>query len=164
VIGGSLAVGALAGNSVHASQARATSSQTRTIYRLSLRGRRGSRAAKRHNANLRFASAGAAALHRAHRGDHSRVVGLTVSAAVFEQLFPALNDEVADLRAIRLGCAGDCDRGGSVTVDELVNGVNIALGNAASDSCRIFDTNRNGSVTVDELVKAVNYALNGCPS
>jgi subtilisin family serine protease len=59
-------------------------------------------------------------------------------------------------------CTGDCDGDGAVTVDELVVGVNIALGSAQVDACRVFDASNDGSVTVDELVAAVGYALNGC--
>jgi hypothetical protein len=47
-------------------------------------------------------------------------------------------------------------------VDELIQGVNIALGTAALETCGAFDANHDGSVTVDELVIAVNKALNGC--
>jgi len=62
------------------------------------------------------------------------------------------------------GCAGDCDRNNRVGVDELVTGVNIALGNAGLDQCSAFDCNANGHVTVDCLVQAVNDALSGCPA
>lgn len=60
------------------------------------------------------------------------------------------------------GCAGDCDGGGTVTVDELIKGVNIALGTLGIEHCASFDTNGSNSVTVEELVKAVNNALTGC--
>lgn len=59
-------------------------------------------------------------------------------------------------------CFGDCNGNGEVTVDELITGVNIALGAAPLGSCPRFDTDGNGMVTVDELVAAVNAALNGC--
>jgi hypothetical protein len=59
-------------------------------------------------------------------------------------------------------CAGDCNGDGAVTVDELIKGVNIALGSASRDQCPSFDTNGDGEVTVDELVHAVNNALSGC--
>lgn len=61
------------------------------------------------------------------------------------------------------GCVGDCNGDGNVTVDELVLGVNIALGTANIDACPAFDADGNGSVTVDELIQGVNNALNGCP-
>jgi len=60
-------------------------------------------------------------------------------------------------------CTGDCDDSGDVTVNELITGVNIALGTASLDSCPIFDENQDGEVAVNELIKAVNYALTGCP-
>jgi hypothetical protein len=59
-------------------------------------------------------------------------------------------------------CVGDCDGGGTVTVDELVKGVTIALGTAALDLCPEFDISGDEAVTVDELVAGVGGALNGC--
>ncbi|HUI25956.1 MAG TPA: hypothetical protein VL403_07700 [Candidatus Kryptonia bacterium] len=61
-------------------------------------------------------------------------------------------------------CVGDCDSNHKVTVEELVKGVNIALGTLTLDQCPAFDCNGNQHVTVDCLVKGVNAALNGCPS
>jgi hypothetical protein len=60
-------------------------------------------------------------------------------------------------------CVGDCNDDGEVLVNELIIGVNIALGTDSIDSCPIFDENQDGKVTVNELIKAVNYALEGCP-
>jgi hypothetical protein len=60
-------------------------------------------------------------------------------------------------------CIGDCGGDGSVTIDELVRSVNIALGNTAVAVCTASDRNGNGAVTIDELVTAVGAALNGCP-
>ncbi|HVN83763.1 MAG TPA: alpha/beta hydrolase [Candidatus Binatia bacterium] len=56
---------------------------------------------------------------------------------------------------------GDCDHGGVVTVEELVKGVNIALGNATVDQCSAFDCHGDGHVTVDCLVQGVHGALEG---
>ncbi|MBI4518262.1 MAG: hypothetical protein HY699_20880 [Deltaproteobacteria bacterium] len=61
-----------------------------------------------------------------------------------------------------VSCVGDCDGSSEVTVDELVTGVNIALGSLPLSACRSFDTDTDGAVTVDELVRAVNDALAGC--
>lgn len=61
-------------------------------------------------------------------------------------------------------CAGDCNGDGEITVDELITGVNVALGAADISSCLAFDTNRDGTVTVDEILVAVNRALTGCPT
>jgi hypothetical protein len=59
-------------------------------------------------------------------------------------------------------CVGDCDGSGAVTVDELITGVNVGLGNLTIDVCPAFDSGGDGTVTVDELLQGVNAALNGC--
>lgn len=61
-------------------------------------------------------------------------------------------------------CPGDCDGDGSVTVDELLRGVNIALGQAELATCPAFDGDDDGFVLVDDVVSAINAALNGCAS
>lgn len=61
-------------------------------------------------------------------------------------------------------CAGDCGDDGVVTVDEVITGVNIALGTTAVAQCRIFDVSGDSLVTVDEVITAVTNALNGCPT
>jgi hypothetical protein len=60
-------------------------------------------------------------------------------------------------------CSGDCTRNGLVTVDELIQAVNIALGNAPVWTCSAADLDGNGVVTVNELVAAVGSAMSGCP-
>jgi hypothetical protein len=60
-------------------------------------------------------------------------------------------------------CPGDCGSNGAVTVNELIVGVNIALGNADPSACPAFDTNLDGMVSINELIAAVNAALDGCP-
>jgi len=49
-----------------------------------------------------------------------------------------------------------------VTVNELIRGVNIALGNADISTCPAFDRNGDGMVSINELIAAVNAALDGC--
>jgi pimeloyl-ACP methyl ester carboxylesterase len=66
-------------------------------------------------------------------------------------------------RADAQQCVGDCDGDGEVTIDELILGVNIALGTMSVDVCHAFDVNWDGQVTVEELVSAVDAALDGCP-
>lgn len=61
------------------------------------------------------------------------------------------------------GCVGDCNGDNTVTVDEIVRMVNIALGTQELSLCLAADGNGDGQVTVDEIVQAVNNALNGCP-
>jgi hypothetical protein len=59
-------------------------------------------------------------------------------------------------------CIGDCDGSGMVTIDELVTGVRIALGEALLSVCDAFDADGSGSVSIDELVRAVTNALDDC--
>lgn len=60
-------------------------------------------------------------------------------------------------------CVGDCNADGAVTVDEIITGVNIALGTTSIAGCLAFDNNADGQVTVDEIVNGVTNALTGCP-
>ena len=60
-------------------------------------------------------------------------------------------------------CVGDCNDSGTVTIEELITGVNIALGTAAIVTCPAFDSNDSGTVTIEELIAGVSSALNGCP-
>jgi len=61
-------------------------------------------------------------------------------------------------------CPGDCDADGFVTVNELVSGVSIAIGNATLDRCPACDRDGNSRVTIDELIAAVRSNLVGCPA
>lgn len=61
-------------------------------------------------------------------------------------------------------CAGDCTHDGSVTVDEILTMVNMALGNVQVTNCDDADINHDNRVTVDEILTAVNNALAGCPA
>ncbi len=63
-----------------------------------------------------------------------------------------------------LPCAGDCNGDGRITVDELLTGVSIVLGEVPPASCPSLDVNGDGGVTIDELLVAIAEALNGCPS
>jgi hypothetical protein len=60
-------------------------------------------------------------------------------------------------------CPGDCNNDFQITVDEIVSGVTIALGESSVGNCPAFDTDGDGAVTVDEVIAAVDAALNGCP-
>ena len=60
-------------------------------------------------------------------------------------------------------CVGDCPPpDGRVAVNELVLGVNIALGGTVLGACPSYDVNGDGRVDVAELVMAVNDAERGC--
>jgi hypothetical protein len=58
-------------------------------------------------------------------------------------------------------CTGDCDAGGSVSVDEIITLVNIELGNAQPSICP-QDIASGAEVDVAVIIQAVNNALIGC--
>lgn len=62
-----------------------------------------------------------------------------------------------------VACAGDCGGDTTVTVDELLAAVSIALGQATAATCTAADIDGDAQVTVDELLYAVQSALVGCP-
>jgi hypothetical protein len=101
--------------------------------------------------------------------------GLTTEeAATHATETAASNDEVQRLlqetqftptptpTATPVPCAGDCNRDGEVTIDELTLMVNIALEQAAIGDCRAGDAGQDGQITIDEIILAVNNALNVC--
>lgn len=63
---------------------------------------------------------------------------------------------------ITQACVADCDRDGLVTVNELITGVNIALGSADVGQCRRADCDHDGTVSVSCLVRGVTAAVAGC--
>ena len=60
-------------------------------------------------------------------------------------------------------CAGDCDGGGAVTINDLIRLVNIALGTAQLSACP-HGVPGGGDVSIAMIIGAVNNALNGCGS
>jgi CARDB protein len=60
------------------------------------------------------------------------------------------------------GCAGDCNDDAMVGINELITGVNIALGAQPITACAAFDANHDQMVGINELIAAVNNALNQC--
>ncbi|MCL5270214.1 MAG: hypothetical protein M1457_06630 [bacterium] len=96
-IGGVAALGAVPLAKAGADILRDVPTGPQVAYRLSVRGRRGSRAAKLHNANHIFATQEAADAHRAHYRDRSRIVAVTVSAQEYIRLFGG-GLKVRDLR------------------------------------------------------------------
>lgn len=76
--------------------------------------------------------------------------------------FSAADDRGAELWALPLACAGDCNADYSVTVDEVVAAVGIALGSVPLDRCTRADVDGDHHVTVDEAIAAVERALVGC--
>ena len=61
-------------------------------------------------------------------------------------------------------CVGDCSGDGTVAINELITGVNIALDSANVSTCPSFDVNNDGKVAINELITAVNNALSSCPA
>jgi len=61
-------------------------------------------------------------------------------------------------------CGGDCNYDGMNRIDELLTGVNIALGLATPDRCVAIDREGDGTAGVEDLVGAVANALSGCPT
>ncbi|HSP97851.1 MAG TPA: choice-of-anchor V domain-containing protein [Candidatus Dormibacteraeota bacterium] len=59
-------------------------------------------------------------------------------------------------------CTGDCNGDGTVAINELISGVNIALGSAPATACATMDANDDGTVAINELIAAVSRALSGC--
>ena len=99
--------GVALGTSAAVAAPRRRKPKTVTIYRLSLRGRKAPKAAKRNCANLRFATPFEAEKHRLGSWDRSRVVRLTVSRDEYFRLFfrPTARgghrfSPVADLRKV----------------------------------------------------------------
>jgi hypothetical protein len=64
---------------------------------------------------------------------------------------------------VHAACVGDCNADSSVSIGELIVGVNISLGSAAVSACAAFDADSNNSVAISELIAAVNGALFTCP-
>jgi hypothetical protein len=61
-----------------------------------------------------------------------------------------------------VACVGDCNDDGIVAVNEIITGVNIALGSAAIDVCPAFDRNGDERVDISELIAGVANLLYGC--
>jgi hypothetical protein len=61
-------------------------------------------------------------------------------------------------------CIGDCNSDGEVTVDELIMGVDLALGALPLATCPQFDLGGDGAVNIEDVVVAVNNARAGCGS
>jgi hypothetical protein len=89
----------------------------------------------------------------------SRAPGDPVAASTTQT---DINFTFGDENVVPSACVGDCSNDRSVTVDELLTMVNIALGNADISACDAGDANHDGQITIDEILTAVNNALNGC--
>jgi hypothetical protein len=57
---------------------------------------------------------------------------------------------------------GDCERDGTVTIDELQRAVRVTLGLDDPATCSAADGNEDGEVSVDELLRALRNVLSSC--
>ncbi|HYD49192.1 MAG TPA: SO2930 family diheme c-type cytochrome [Terriglobales bacterium] len=64
--------------------------------------------------------------------------------------------------ALAAACGGDCDRNCSVTVDEVLTMVNVALGQSPVFECGAGDADADEAITVDEILGGLVHALEGC--
>ncbi len=96
--------------------------------------------------------------------DNDPSVAVAGSTLFYASDYPFTGRELwaVDLHDAAPLCVGDCDVSQSVTVNEILTGVSIALGNATITECSALDQDGSGTVSVDELITAVNNALNGC--
>jgi hypothetical protein len=100
VASGAVAVTAL--SPLPASTAPTKANAQRIIFRLSVRGRRTSRAAKAFCANMRFKTKHVAQTYPLpHPGINARVVPVPVSINEFHRLFIGGHTHIADLRQLR---------------------------------------------------------------
>jgi streptogramin lyase len=69
-----------------------------------------------------------------------------------------------DVQSLTLGPDGalwfTCDA--AVSIAELINAVNIALGSVPYDSCANADADRDGTLQINDLIASVTSALQGC--
>jgi hypothetical protein len=63
--------------------------------------------------------------------------------------------------AVLTAPVGDCNGDRRVVIDELVQGVGIALDQSLLSTCAAFDGDGDGAVTVDEILRAIVAALHG---
>jgi hypothetical protein len=59
-------------------------------------------------------------------------------------------------------CAGDCSDDGQVTINEIVQMVDLALGIPSIPLCRRGDGDSNGEITIEEILRAVQSAIALC--
>ncbi len=95
---------------------------------------------------------------RVHDG-RRRLAALAVALSAAMGVVPALHVTMAGVAVI---CVGDVDGDGRVSVAELIQGVNAALGAASDDVVAAFDRDGGGRVDIADLIAAVASALDGC--
>jgi pseudomonalisin len=112
-----------------------------------------------------YAEHGVPVFHDVTAGDNSSDGVAGFSAGPGYDLATGLGTPDVDVLAravVAAVCVGDCNGDASVTVDELLTGARIALGQASLSECPSLDTHRDGRIAVDQLLQAANHALDGC--
>jgi hypothetical protein len=88
---------------------------------------------------------------------------LSLAPCAGARLLPALvlgaGFPLVSSAALAVSAVGDS---GTVTIDEILKAVNVALGELPLDQCPAGDCNAAGQVAVDCIIKAVAAALHGC--
>jgi hypothetical protein len=64
----------------------------------------------------------------------------------------------------QVACAGDCGGDGSVTIADLYQMINIALGAAPTGDCVNGDVDHDGEIRVDEILAGLHVAFFACPA
>jgi hypothetical protein len=59
-------------------------------------------------------------------------------------------------------CVGDCDGSDTVTIDELVLMINVALGLERVETCVPGDLDGDGAIRIDEIIQAVGDSSDQC--
>lgn len=96
-------------------------------------------------------------------GNYSGVLAIPKDAAPGTHVIHILSPrEIAAVPFQVTNCAGDCNGDGAITIDDLLQVVAIAFGDAPLTSCPSADTNGDGLVTIDEMLNVVQRALSGC--
>lgn len=60
-------------------------------------------------------------------------------------------------------CPGDCNGDRVVTIVDLTQVLNVAIGQAPLSQCPAADASGDGQVAIGDVIACVNAALNGCP-
>jgi pseudomonalisin len=116
-------------------------------------------------ARQQYVPGGAGPFHDVVAGNNSFDGVTGFNAGVGYDLCTGLGTPDVDLLVrsfVAVACPGDCNGDGVITIDEVVTGINIALGVTPITQCSGLDANDDGLVTVDELLHAVSLVLNGC--
>jgi len=94
---------------------------------------------------------------RSNHGRERRLV-CVAGVALFELALVTVAHEAAGQ------CVGDCDGSGTVTVDDVITMVNVALGTTSISGCDAGAPGHTGTILINDVVTAVNNSLHGCPT